>query len=343
MAYENATCTAPQDRQVVDETIAEVQSYLQLQAESAWCSTWEQQGAFIAGLFDRYAPETSLQGRLVGQMLGAAGLANVAVRYGTDEHHPKFYGGSYEKRALATYHHLGHSSGFIENAFIYASRVNQLRPGTYDEAAFVRFPIIGAFHDSIIGNGRGNDERQSAMLSSEMMMRLGFSLQPDEPVSEGTLATAWNPTAKQQSIDPSRPHYSYQVAAGVADLLPLFDRRGPYYGICSTVEDMTKKMHGQILTKTARESGFSLIDAGVEDCLDFIDTSDVLRQKYAALLIGQTGFFRTFNPADPGLDELFSGRPANVSLMNHIATAYVKEEISAKQTLTTARDYMLAA
>ncbi|HKR81926.1 MAG TPA: hypothetical protein VJR27_02910 [Candidatus Saccharimonadales bacterium] len=337
--YENSA-QALEDRRVVDEAIAGLETQLQLQTEGAWRGTWEQTGRFIEGLYQQYAPEVSEQGRLIGQLLGATGLTNVILRYGADEHHPKLYSGSYEKRVLATFHHGGHSSQFIENCFLYASKVNELRPGTYDEGAFTRFPIIGGNHDLIIGNGRGNDEHQSAMLSSEMVMRVGFSLNPDEPTFEGTLATLWDEKRERQSVDPSRPCVEYQVASAVADFLPIFDRRGVYQALCCIVEDMTKKLQGQILTNEADVAGFSLVGAGVEDCLEFIEDVEVLRAKYKEQLARQVRLFRDFRPADPELDQLFTGRPENIGLLDDLNTAFAAGRISARKTLLIARDFM---
>jgi len=342
MAYENPTATALQDRQEVEDVVVSMEAHLRTQVDAVFQDTWKQQATFIEGLFEQYAPEVSEEKRLVAQLLGATGLTFIAERYGIDEHHPRIYSGNYEQRVLAAYHHLGHSAGFIENAFMYGTAVNKVRPGTYDSTAFLHFPIIGAYHDPIMGNGRGNDERQSAILGSEMFMRLGFLLTPDEETREGILATGWNPKRKQQSVDPTRPHLEYQVASGVSDLLPLNDRRGPYQTICCIVEDMTKKMHGQVLTRVANEKHISLAGIGVNDCLDIIDHSDTLHAAFGKILKGQTAFYEQFTPADPGLDELFPGRPKNIAFLGTINSAYAAGKIGARQALAMAKEYQAA-
>jgi hypothetical protein len=342
MSYE---CLAQDqlDDQAVAETITDLQSYLQVEAEDREQQAFWNAGEYIDSLYDQYAPEVSPRDRMLARILGGIGLARAELRYGKDEFDLRYYGGHYEERVISTYHHAGHPRGFIENSFKYATKVNEVEPGTYDTAAFIRFPIIGAFHDNIMGNGRGNDERQSATLAAEMMSRLGFTLTPDEPTYTAIEATSWSDELKMQSVDPSKPFLPYQRAAGVADLLPMFDKRGPYQALCVTVEDMSKRMHDGILTKEADLARVSLLGATVDDCMDLIDRSPALSERYGQLLHGQGDFFEGFQPADPRLDDFFPGRPENVTLLREISAAYHAGSLTARETLVIARDFMEAA
>lgn len=331
------------DEQVVAETITDLQNYLQVEAEQQDREAFWAAGEYIDSLYDQYAPEVSQGDRMLAKLLGGIGLARAELRYGKNEFDLRYYGGHQEERVITAYHHAGHPRAFIENSFKYATKVNEVEPGTYDTAAFIRFPIIGAFHDNIMGNGRGNDERQSAILAAEMMTRLGFTLVPDKPTLSAIEATTWSDELKRQSVDESKPFLSYQRAAGVADLLPMFDRRGPYQALCVTVEDMSKQMHDRILTREADLARISLLGASVDDCMDLIDRSPALTERYGQLLHGQGDFFEDFTPADPRLDDFFPGRPENVHLLREIDAAFHAGSLTARETLLVARDFMQAA
>jgi hypothetical protein len=343
MSYEHTGLSEAPDDQIIAETIGDLQTYLQVETEQRDREAFWEAGEYIDSLYDKYAPEISQGDRMLAKILGGLGLARAEMRYGKDEFSPRFYGGRYEDKVIATYHHAGHPRSFIENSFKYAVKVNEVEPGTYDTGAFIRLPIIGAFHDNVMGNGRGNDERQSAALAAEMMQRLGFTLMPDEPTYAAIEATTWSDELKRQSVDDTKPFLPYQRVAAVSDLLPMFDRRGPYQGLCVLPEDMSKRMHGQILTKEAALAKVSLIGASVDDCMDLIDRSEVLSERYGELLHGQGDFFENFKPGDPRLDEFFPGREENVHLLREISSAYHAGSLTARETLEVTRDFMNAA
>lgn len=338
--YEQVITEIELDEEVIAETISNIEDYLQGEEQGTWEQEYYKAADYIESVYEAWAPDLDTEQRMTGKILGAVGLARFTMKYGESDQNPGLYSGMYEDRVLATYHHAGHPKSFIQNMFQYAHAVNEAHSGTYDEAAFVRFPIIGAFHDAIMGNGRGIDERQSAKLAMELMSKLGFTILPDEAVGGAIDATTWNAELFQQSVDLSKPYLSYQRAAAVADLLPMFDRRGPYQGICVTIEDMCKKMNGQIFTRIADEYDFSLEAASIDSCMALIDASEALRAKYGELLAGQAAFFTSFTPGDPELDSYFPGRPANISFLSEISEAFSAGRITAVETLLAARDYM---
>lgn len=129
----------------------------------------------------------------------------------------------------------------------------------------------------------------------------------------------------------------------VGDLASLFDRRGPYQGICLAPEDLSKRRYDQVFTQEARAAGFVVARATVDDCLQFIDARPTLQAAYGTYLAGQAGFFETFTPADPDLDDMFPGRTNNVQLALELDRAYnnssVAGRISAYDTLLIAREF----
>jgi hypothetical protein len=331
------------DQQAANALLPQAELYLQGAQTPEKQAVYQAAGRFVSELYDEFTPDISKEAREVGTVLGAAGLALVEERFGHDEYSPKLYGGSHESRVLATYHHAGHSRMFIRNMFAYATKVNELEPGTYGPEAFARFPGIGALHDSVMGNGRGNDERQSALLAGGLMRRVvGMSGEDPETVA-GVDATTWNDTLKAQSVEDGQPYLPYRRVAAVADLLSLFTEASPYLSVCVAVEDLCKQQKGQLLTREADAAGFSLEGASIEDCLQFIDTSPALRAAYGEMLGGQAAFGANFKPADPRLDTFFPARAANAVFKQEMAERYAAGDMSALQTLQASRDYMRTA
>jgi hypothetical protein len=341
--FENILTQEQIDQQVVDSTIADIEAFLRDAAQPEKRDVYLEARAYIEDLYTEFAPDISTEARMVGAMLGAAGLALAEERYGRDEYSPRLYGGTYEDRVLATYHHAGHSRLFIRNMFVYAAKVNQVEPGTYDQDAYARFPIIGAFHDLIMGNGRGNDEHQSALLASQMMKRLGFVLDEDPETEAGIDGTVWNDELEAQSVREDDEYLPYRRAAAVADLMNVFTEAEGYLVVGLIIEDMCKHKEGQLFTKEADAAGFLLEGVTIEDCLRFVDSRPALRAKFAEMLNGQAGFVAEFKAADPRMDALFPGRAANIAFMNELAARYSAGELSALEVLYASRDFMREA
>lgn len=333
------TSQAAQDERVVGATLAEIDGYA---TQADFQTAHAEAARFIGGLYDEFVPRVNDAARSKGVALGAVGLALAEARYGRDEHSPKLYGGSYESNVLATYHHGAHPRRFMRGTFQYAAAANELRPGTYDDAAFGQFPGIAALHDIIMGNGRGHDERQSGLLAARLLPRFGFTPAEVESTVAGIDATTWCDERQAQAVDPAKTHLNYQRAAAVGDLLAPFTRSGMYEAVCLFVEDMCKRGHDQILVHEARARGFALGKVGVAECVEFIDGSERLRAKFGRLLLGQAAFFETFKPADPELDDLFPGRAANVAFAIECGEAFVRGG-TARTTLAEAQSFMTAA
>lgn len=340
MHSERTAAQTDQDRLAIAESVNLLLAYADGESAVQYREAAVQAGAYIDTLFDTYAPEVAPGDRGLAKALGGIGLARVELQYGASEFDLRYYSGRHEDRVLAAFHHAGHSRAFIEGAFRYARNVNEMHPGTYGPEAFGRFPIIGAFHDNILGNGRGHDERQSALLANEVMRRIGATSAPDKPIREAIMATTWDDKLQYQSVNDDRPHVAYQRAAAVADLLGLFERRGPYLSVCISVEDLSKKQHGRILTQEADRYGVSLDGMTIDECMGFIDYSPVLRRAYGKLLASEPGFYQAFQPADPRLDELFTERAENARTLGEISAAYNASELTAHQTLLFTREYM---
>jgi hypothetical protein len=264
------------------------------------------------------------------------------VRFGDSEMSPKLYGGDYEQDVPATYHHAGHSRRYARDIMRYAQAVNQRDGETYGDSFFARAPIMASFHDSIMGNGRGHDERQSARLASEVILACYYATQDDgrdDLVEAGIDATKWDEQLQAQAVRPGQRYIDYRRANAVADLLPVFEPNGPYQGVCLFVEDHSKQVQGQIFQAEAAKQQFEVAGASVVQCLEVVEESTVLRGLFRQYLGGQAGFYRTFKPADPSLDELFPGRQDNIDYMQHLAGEYEAGVLNAPEVLEDARRF----
>lgn len=323
------------NQQVVDKTFQQIIAYQQQQAVSEWSQHYETERDHIMGLYEEFTPHLSMDLRMIGAILGATGMAWVNVRYGVDEHAPKLYSGSYEDHVLAMYHHGKHSRGFIRNEFRYAQAINNLGKPVYGEEFYVRAPGIAAFHDAILGNGRGNDELQSKLLATTLAQGVGFWLGHDEALGAGIDATIWDDALKAQSVRPTDSHLLYRRAAGVSDLMPLHEKNGVYNGLCLFVEDGTKKFTGQFFTKEAQRHGFDLRKTNIDACMAFVDESTLLTDALRTYVAKQPAFYTNFKAADKRLDELFpGGRQNNIDAWQRLAN----DKPSAVEILERARE-----
>ncbi|HEV2402816.1 MAG TPA: hypothetical protein VGS08_01305 [Candidatus Saccharimonadales bacterium] len=327
------------DALIVAATINEIE---QLNAEDGetWHRAQTDAASYIDSLYNEFVPNIEPQARSLGKALGSVGLALAEIRYGRDEHHPKLYSGSYEHNVLATYHHGAHPRRFLHGMLQYMAAINVIRPGTYDDIALSQSPGIAGLHDGIMGNGRGNDERQSGLLAAVMMPGMGFSSGAVETTLAAIDATTWSDEQRAQAVDAAKPHIIYQRAAGVGDLFSLFTRRGPYETACLGVEELCKQSHGQIFTQEAYTRGFPLEGTPIDECMEFIDKSEALQAAFGGFMQGQSTFYHDFAPADPALDDMFPGRTDNFGLMQEIDHAYRTGRFNAIGILGVTRDYM---
>ena len=333
-----------QDTAAVQSAMSQMGRFIEGAPEAAWEDSCMRASDYIDSLYKKFAPDISLQARFIGKIVASSGFAFLEMRYGKDEYSPKLYSGTYEQNVLATYHPARHSFQFLYNEFLYAAAVNKRKPGTYGDAEYARFPIIAAFHDPIMGNERGNDERQSARLAAEFMCRIGITLTPDEEVMAGINATAWNNAKKTQAVGkPNLPHAKYRRAACAADLLTVFMDTGVYDGVTLFPEDFCKQEHKQLFTREAQAVGFSMTGASIDDCMQLVDSRPILQKKFGEFMHGQANFFETFTPADPHLDEMFPGREQNLDRLHHLTTAYDRGDIGAHDALVIARSYKAQA
>lgn len=296
---------------------------------------------FIDGLYDEFAPHIEPDLRLRGKLLGGIALAFMSIKYGESEHSPKLYGGNYETGVLATYHHAMHPRRMMRGMFEYATKVNEVRPGTFTDEDFIVFPETAGFHDVVMGDGRRIDEVLSWLLYKTFLENLGFA--PSPKARAGMFTTIWDDKNQRQLIDTSEeaidadPEIWNKRAAGVGDLLSVHQRRGPYEALCVWIEDACKKHCGQVFIKEAAAAGFSLIGVTVEDCFRFVDTRELLKQKLGKALLGNIAFMRNFQPADPSLDQYFPDRPANVAFFEAVSERFDASKLSARGVFRAAR------
>lgn len=345
------------NQEVVDAKFAEMTSYL-TSKEDEWLHSYYDARNFVNELYDTYTPNISKRQRFIGTLLGAGALAYAEILYGKDEYSPKMYSGQFEQNVIAMYHHGTHPRDMLEGMFEYATIINSFRPGYYNNEAFGRFPLIAGFHDLIMGNKRGNDEDQSRLLAVDMMRGMGYIILPpepgEEPVCDGIDATKWDAEKNRQLIVRGQPNMKYRRAAGVGDLITLLKPNGTYKGICIGIEDNTKKMHDQVLTRVANERGFNLEGKSLHEVAEFYGASDELKARFVKNVLGQIGVLKSIRLADYRLnrsttDERFEAfapllqqRRANVKVNQEIHQALTSPQpISPLDAVNTAQAYML--
>lgn len=323
---------------------AYVDDLLTLQ-EEAWTKRFHSAADKIEALYAEFTPELHGHARSLGKMLGAGGMAFVEVRYGDDESSAQLYGGTYESDVLSTQHNAGHSWNFMRNMFRYATYINNRDDSDeppYGPDFFMRVPHIAAYHDSIMGNGRGHDERQAALFAGRLMMDFGISPTPDEPTMAAIEATTWDDKNRRQLIYSGEDWPAYRAAARVADLLTSTDPYGAYESFRVILEDMTKVRYNRLLTLVARQRGFDLQAASMEERMDFIDNSAV-KHLFGDMLNGQAQFIRNLPLADPTIKADFSGYQANADILQFVADEYRGGSLSAVGSLEVIQRYGLSA
>lgn len=337
------------DTMLVDEAVVtgmfdEIDTYLTDEAQaSEWSTAFTDAQDYTREMYAAFTPELTPALREVGILLGGITLAYAEVQYGKDELTPKIYHGHHEDGLLASYHNAGHHRRFVHDLFTYAAARNSREPGTFNAAHYLRFPAIGGAHDAKMGNGRGNDERQSALFGARLMQKIGLTLDQDPLTQTAIEATTWTVATASQAVDPSKGFLAEQQAAAVADLLPMFDRRGPYVSLLLAPEIFMDQLHGQALTLEAQRSGFQLDEASVEACFAFFDENETAGRMFATYLEGLAAFYENFTPADLNLDSMFPGRSANIDFIRELNYGYKRGQISAREVLLAARDFIHAS
>jgi hypothetical protein len=327
------------DKEVVDGMMMDLEDRMDSSPHSAWSGAYEYATSYIDGLYDEFTPELDDENRRFGRLLGGVALAYADLQYGHSEISPRLASGSVENDVLPTYHHSGHPRAFVRDMFRYSAA----RPGTYSDDEKALFPISGGLHDIKMYNGRINDERQSALFAVALMHKLG-RVAPNDPrpqkVKAAIMATTWDIQRAAQNFQPEDEHPHMQQAGAVADLLPMFDERGPRVSLALGPEMMTMNTYDNILSRVAQEQGFELDGTPVDECLEFIDSHPELGAVFGNFLRGQPGFYRNFEPADPALDQYFPGREANVGFFDEHSQLYVPgRKLGAVATYEAAKAY----
>jgi len=321
-----------------------IQKFEQLLADSfdaQHAEIFYEHADYVDSLFDEFAPHIEPDLRMRAKILGGISLTFMSIKYGHDATSPKLYGGLREERVLAAYHHAQHPRHMMRAMFEYATKINEVRPGTYSDEDFVTFPETAGFHDVCMGDGRRVDEVQSWLLYKAFLERLGFA--PSNKTKAGILVTIWDDLHKRQLVDTSEkaltddPEIWDKRVAGVGDLASVFECRGPYEALCVWLEDNCKKQNKQLFTKEADAAGFSLHDVSVEDCFAFVDTRERLLKALGKALAGNVVFMRSFQPADPDLDQYFTGRLANVTFFEAVSARFDAGKLSARGVFRAAR------
>jgi hypothetical protein len=298
--------------------------------------------AYLETVLNELVPTMDEQSRMTAVVVGGAALGYVRDKYGFDEYSPKLFSGTAEQDVLATFHHAGHSRRVVRDMLRYAVAVNEQRPETYTHNDLAKLAIIGSFHDTVMGNKRGTDERQSGKFANQYLRAIGGLLIADPEIQIAIEASTWDEKAMTQSYNPVKGYTNAQLAMCSGDHMSTLEPNAPYISITLAPEDASRKFNDQILTRAAKAAGFSLIGATIEDCLDFMDSNDTLRTWYGNYLGSNITFMQNFQPADPELPNIFpTTRQANVAHMRDMHERYLAREIGAVDTLILSRDYMM--
>jgi len=270
--------------------------------------------------------------------LAATSLGTVESQFGSDALHPKIINGRVERGVLATYHNSTHTqSMMMKYSLAYANLCRIYDgPDSYSNEDLVLQVLAAAGHDIVQGDGRGEDERQSAELVVQLMeqSQFGYTQAQRDKVYHSIYATTFNPLTKQQSVEATRPFLPMQKATAIGDLLSLCRPHGPVYGIALSVETfmLQESNYGQILRHEAEKTGFPVSDSNLIDCLQFYDQHPLLREAYTTHLQGQSGFLRQHSYPDPRVDQWFPGREANAVFVDELAAWYTQGSITAPDT-----------
>ena len=260
--------------------------------------------------------------------LAASSLAAVEIQYGYDALQPKMIHGAAEQGVLAAYHNGTHTRRMMMTDSLAYARMCRIYDGpqAYSDEDLVLQIFASSVHDIIQGDGRGEDERQSAELAVRLMESNGyrFSGGHKDQVYYGVYATKFDPVTKKQSVDARKPHLKMQKAIAIGDLLTLCRPDGPLYTIALSVEEfsLSSSRYGQVLVKEADKSGFALQDSNLPGCLEFYGRNPVLKEAFGDYLRAQSAFYRDHRYPDERIDSWFPGREANAAFLDHLSALY---------------------
>ena len=339
------TAQAVLDRKVVKDTINQMQAYVDTTAEQQWEATYTYYRDQVEDLIQTYAPQLGMASRLGMSAVSGSFLAFHEYKYGRDEYHPKQYSGAVEKNVLCTYHHAAHPLGSLDYAYRYAVERNHREPGTFSDEDLAWLPAVCTPHDLIMGNGRGHDERQSALLSIEVVTKLGLLMLPEGPIVPGITASGWNAQKQRQDFNRKHGYFPVQQAMCIGDLGSLGDQHYLYQAVCIAAEDAGKLMHGRILQRQAAAAGVPLLGATVETCMELFDERPILMDYYKNVFWPKQLSLLTAYPkkaADPKIDSYpgFGGRLQNIDDATALSADLQAGRLSAVGSLLRAREIM---
>lgn len=338
MSAETDFTSAHNDQQVVGRLLTKLE-VCRRDGGDGWANAHADASRYIDDLYEQLTPHLDETKRGGARLVGATALAFVDLHYGRDAQRPRLYSGSVEQNVVATYHNGAHAREFMRGMLAYMVQQNQQQAGQYDDDDLAMAPAVGATHDAVMGNGRGADERQSGLFAVALSRWLGAAGLRPQALRATIEATTWDSVKSAQAVRPERGWARQQRAAAVADLLSLFDRRGPLASISLVPEDFSKQMHDRLFTSEAEAAGFRVEGASIDTLMEFIDQRPRLQQQLRQTLEGLPGFYRGFVPADAQLDQLYQERENNVAFLKRLEGVYASAEMGAVAILHMAREH----
>lgn len=226
-------------------------------------------------------------------------LYGVKTLYGS-LHSPdgvRLYRGSYEQHYVpATYHNYEHSAGdVVRGAIDHIERTGGVK--TWSAEDYLAAIIGGAGHDIIVGNGRraDNPERYDEKLSAELIrdkiLRQGGARSLAEKAFQGAMATEYNEATRGQNVRPEAGAHNVQVAVSGADLSRASTPGFMQNCFLWPMEEQSRRNSGRPLAGALRELRAYVGSRITPEALaETIDEDEAARQAIARAALGNAGF-----------------------------------------------------
>jgi len=252
------------------------------------------------------------------------GLYAVRTLYGSlaDPNSVNTYQGMYETRPVAAIlHAYEHTRHDVVGGVI---RYNAV-PGAMNERQFLSSLAGAANHDLIMGFGRqadnpeAYDEKLSAELVRDQLLRRGATEESAEAAYQGVMATAWNEAARRQNVRPEAGFVTEQVALAGSDLSRQSLVHGSHNAFLAPLENLQRRNFGWELNDVAIQARRDTGLVSPEVILGAIDEDDETRQSFAKAVAGNGDFTEYMTVPDGWSLDSPDVRLRNASLSRNIA------------------------
>jgi len=227
--------------------------------------------------------------------VAAQGLYGVLTLYGSlaDPNSVNTYQGPYETKPVAAIlHAYEHTWNDVVGGVI---RYNAA-PGAMNERQFKSALAAAAEHDLVMGSGRqadnpdAYDEKLSAELVREHLLRRGATEESAEAAYQAVIASAWDEVARRQNVRPEAGFVVEQVSLTGSDLGRQSMNYGSQNAILAPLENLQRRNFGwqlnDIVQQTRRDTGV----VSPEAILWAIDEDKEARKVFGQAVVGNGDF-----------------------------------------------------